>query len=199
MPELPELLYTKRVFEESILGSKIIETELKQTIIIRSITGEPFPDFCRGTQIVEAFLNGPFLRLRLGLEKEIIIHMMLAGGFFLQSWGFAKRGVCFIWKLDNGDSLFYLDDKCMSKVYLTTTGNYDQIPKYNTQGLNVLSDDFSLEFFKKAITKCRKQALVFLKDQSVMSAIGSAYGDEILFLPQALTRRRVAINCNQLK
>ncbi|MCP4133663.1 MAG: DNA-formamidopyrimidine glycosylase, partial [bacterium] len=57
----------------------------------------------------------------------------------------------------------------------------DQIPGLLTQGTDILSDDFTLEFFLTRINKKRSQARVFIMDQTVISSIGNAYADEILF------------------
>ena len=71
--------------------------------------------------------------------------------------------------------------KKMGKVYLTKSGEYDKIPRYLQQGINILSKEFTLETFKKLIAKQRKQVRVFLMDQTLLSAIGNAYADEVLF------------------
>jgi formamidopyrimidine-DNA glycosylase len=77
--------------------------------------------------------------------------------------------------------LHYLDDKKMGKVYLTRRGEYGQIPKFDEQGPNLLSSDFTLDYFQRQIKKSRQQVRVLIMDQAVVSCIGNAYADEILF------------------
>jgi formamidopyrimidine-DNA glycosylase len=69
----------------------------------------------------------------------------------------------------------------MMKIYITGKGCYDRIPGFMSQGVNILSAEFTPDYFMKSIEKRRCQVRVFLLDQSTFSAIGNAYADEILY------------------
>ena len=69
----------------------------------------------------------------------------------------------------------------MGKVYLGRAGEFESIPGYLTQGIDVTSPAFTFELFSALIEKKRCQARVFIMDQTCLSAIGNAYADEILF------------------
>ena len=54
---------------------------------------------------------------------------------------------------------------------------------------------FTLQVFKDKIARSRRQVRVFLMDQSLLSAVGNAYADEILFA----SRIHPKTGCNQLR
>jgi formamidopyrimidine-DNA glycosylase len=118
-------------------------------------------------------------------DLELVIHPMLAGRLqLLSETEKPGRGLCFSFYLQDSTVLHYLDDKRMGKVYLVKQGEHKQIPKYLQQGVNILSPDFTSDKFKSLIQNRRQQVRVFLMDQTVLSAIGNAYADEILFASQ---------------
>lgn len=116
----------------------------------------------------------------------MVIHPMLAGRL---QWALPQEKVAAACALsfecvgpDQAKHvLHYLDDKKMGKVYLAGSGHYKPIPKFNDQGPNLLSADFSLIYFRQKIKKSRQQVRVLIMDQTVVSCIGNAYADEILF------------------
>ena len=70
----------------------------------------------------------------------------------------------------------------MAKVYVVPSGEFAVIPRYDQQGVDILSHEFTLERFRALATLARRrQVRVFLRDQTLLSAIGNAYADEILF------------------
>jgi formamidopyrimidine-DNA glycosylase len=83
----------------------------------------------------------------------------------------------------------------MGKVYLIESGATKGIPGYDTQGIDLMSGEFTLELFRQKIRTRRHQVRVFLMDQSVFSAIGNAYADEILFAAGIHPKTR----CGQLE
>ena len=183
MPELPDLVYITEALNAVLPGRKIRAVEVREPVVLRvlipgsggiaaALSGERF-------QTVER--QGPFLKLQLE-HLEIIVHFMLSGRFQLQQPGQRRVGhFCFSLALDNGPALNYGDDKRMGKVYLLQNDEYDRIPGYLDQGVDVLSKAFTEALFRGLISKKRCQSRVFIMDQSCLSAIGNAYADEILF------------------
>ncbi|MEW5815307.1 MAG: DNA-formamidopyrimidine glycosylase family protein [Spirochaetota bacterium] len=182
MPELPDLIYIVRNLNLVLPGNKIANAYLKEPVVIRMLVHGTFAEILNGRLITSIDRNGPFIRLRLS-GYDIICHLMLAGRFqYLPQAGKPGRHSCFSLNLDNGGALHYLDEKRMGKIYVTA-GNkdYEKIPGYLEQGIDILKKDFSFELFKNKISGKRCQVRVFLMDQKIMSAIGNAYADEILF------------------
>lgn len=120
---------------------------------------------------------------------DLVMHLMLAGRLRLAPLGAKSASgtstslpaTAFSLELDESLSLHYGDEKSMGKVYLCPTGQFDSIPGYTTQGIDVTKPDFTFDAFTALIAKKRCQARVFIMDQTCLSAIGNAYADEILF------------------
>jgi len=116
------------------------------------------------------------------LRLDLIMHLMLAGRLRLSARGEKKLPfTAFALGLDDGRELSYADEKKMGKIYLCEAGQTASIPLYESQGVDVTSPAFTFGLFESLIAKKRSQARVFIMDQSILSAIGNAYADEILF------------------
>jgi formamidopyrimidine-DNA glycosylase len=172
---------------------------------------EGFAAALSGRTLAEVRRRGPFLVLGFA-PLDLIVHFMLAGRFRLSEAGARGRrgqvagsppsarparnlpGLCFTLRFASGRTLEYFDEKRMGKVYLVRAGETEAIPGFRTQGLDVLSDDFTLEAFRRLAAGRRQQVRVFLMDQTALSAIGNAYADEILFA----ARLHPKTGCHQL-
>jgi formamidopyrimidine-DNA glycosylase len=183
MPELPDLLYIQKYLRREITGKSIMRVEVKEPIVIRTGIEEKFQDALTGRTIKGIEIRGPFLTLELSDPRDLVLNFMLMGK--LQHQHVREKSVghlCFSLLLDDGTHLNFCDDQRMAKAYLVQHGEYGIIPKHNQQGMNILSSDFTLETFKSLTARhSRKQVRVFINDQTILSAIGNAYADEILF------------------
>ncbi|MFQ5675219.1 MAG: Fpg/Nei family DNA glycosylase, partial [bacterium] len=180
---------------EFLPGKRIASVEIKEPVVIRALVREGFAAGLQQACFKGVKRHGPFLTFAFAQDVEMIIHPMLAGKFKVVLAGDkAGRSVCLSFHLDDGARLNYLDDKKMGKVYLVQTGQYEKIPRYLQQGVDILSAEFTPEKFSALIAKQRKQVRVFLMDQTRLSAIGNAYADEILFD----ARLHPKTFCNQL-
>jgi formamidopyrimidine-DNA glycosylase len=184
VPELPDLHYIVTHLAGRIENRRIDEVVVKEPIVIRMLLpgAGGFVAALQGRRIESLARHGPFLAFGLSDHAELIVHCMLAGRLQIAAAGEKPvPHLCFSLRLDDGEWLRYGDDKRMGKVYLTAAGSHEPIPGYDEQGVDVLSESFTFEMFEKLIRGRRHQARVFLMDQSVLSAIGNAYADEILF------------------
>jgi formamidopyrimidine-DNA glycosylase len=186
MPELPDLVHIVKALGPEIEGRRILRATAKNPIVLRVLVPGSFPELVTGRAFRGLERHGPFLHAGLeapGTEGlELVLHLMLAGRLKLASRGEkALPATAFGLELEDGRSLFYGDEKSMGKVYLCPAGGFGAIPGYLTQGVDVVSPNFTYEAFSGLIAKKRCQARVFVMDQSALSAIGNAYADEILF------------------
>ena len=183
MPELPDLEYIVSRLAPQITGRTVQEVRIRESIVTRmllpgvggfaaGLTGGTFGSLTR---------RGPFLRFEMG-DRDLVVHCMLAGRLRLGPGNQkAMPHECFSLSLDDGRTLSYADEVKMGKVYLTARDAFDAIPGYLSQGVDVLSSDFTWERFQDLMKGRRHQARVFVMDQTALSAIGNAYADEILF------------------
>jgi formamidopyrimidine-DNA glycosylase len=183
MPELPDLVYIQKRLTSDLVGRRIDRVDVSQPVIVRSISGIPLDEGCTGRSVLTIDTHGPFLRFELSGGFLVIINLMLAGRLQLHAPGEKPIGHrCVTLALDNGALLHVCDDKLMAKLYFLRDDQTRQIPRYLTQGVGVLSPQFTAEKLRAlAALHGRKQIRVMLTDQTVLSAIGNAYADEILF------------------
>lgn len=183
MPELPDLLYIQRYLTAHITGRSITTVTIKQPVVLRvAVQGDP-EQLLVGKTIEDVALHGPFIQFLLSGETELVLNLMLAGRLQHQKPEGKPEGyLCLSLGLDDNSHLNLCDDQLMAKVYLVRKGDHEKIPRFREQGANILSQDFSRELFSSLLKKhSRKQVRVFINDQTILSAIGNAYADEILF------------------
>ena len=137
----------------------------------------------QGLSVQDVEHHGPFVRLGLSGEVDIVTNLMLAGRLQHQKPGDKPEGyLCVAWTFDDGSALRLCDEKKMAKLYICRRSDTDTIPRYGTQGVDILSAEFTREKFTTLVaTNSRRQVRVMINDQTVLSAIGNAYADEILF------------------
>ena len=197
MPELPDLQVLVKKLGPSLEGRLIAGARVHEPIVLRLLEAGDFGELIAGQRILSLERHGPFLHF--GLERhELVMHLMLAGRLRLAPiWEKKLAHEAFAIDFapassekaseggeaegESGDCLSYGDEKNMGKVYLCPKGDFSAIPGYKTQGLDILSPAFTWERFARLIEKKRNQARAFIMDQTMLSAIGNAYADEILF------------------
>jgi len=182
MPELPDLTYLEKHLPPLLRGRRINEIAIAEPVVVRMLLSGDFSGALIGLSFREVRQRGPFLIFALSGARELVVHPMLAGRFKMTpARDRASASTCVSFGLDNEQTLQYLDDKKMGKVYLTAAGDYQRIPRFLEQGVDLLSSDFTIDYFRAQVKKSRKQVRVLIMDQTVVSAIGNAYADEILF------------------
>lgn len=183
MPELPDLIYLQKRLGETLPGQTITAVEIAEPIVLRMLLPGDFAQTLVGAKFQTVKRHGPFLTFPLSNDAELVIHPMLAGRFHWNAASAKPPHACALTLqcAPSEHAFCYSDDKKMGKVYLTPRGAYEKIPRFNEQGPNLLSTDFTLAYFMAQLKKSRKQVRVLIMDQSVVSCIGNAYADEILF------------------
>ncbi len=183
MPEIPDLLYIRKYLAGALAGRSIAAVDVKQPVLVRNMLDAPLGNVLPGRSFRAVEQRGPFLRLALDGEIDIVTNLMLAGRIQHQRKGEKPEGyLCLSWTLDDGSALRLCDEKKMAKLYVCRRTDTASIPRYGTQGADILSGEFTREkFFALAAANARRQVRVMINDQTVLSAIGNAYADEILF------------------
>jgi formamidopyrimidine-DNA glycosylase len=183
MPEIPDLIYVRKYLDACVVGRTILGATVSQPVVIRTVLDQPISSALAGKTVQEVRLRGPFLHFLLSGDVELIIHLMLAGRMQHVRPGERAEGyLCLSLALDDGTALNVNDSEKMVKIYLTSRGRYGQIPRFTGQGIDVLSPEFTEGKFEEiAARHRRKQVRVLVNDQTILSAIGNAYADEILF------------------
>lgn len=181
MPELPDLVHIRNELEEELQGALVSGIEIYEPVVVRNHLGPDLHRALHGQSLKSVGRHGPFLRFDFG-SALLIVHCMLAGRFLVvpNAGKRKKSALCVV--LSFGETaLCYYDDKKMGKVYFIAPDEEGKIPGFTTQGIDLLSSDFTESEFLRRIDKQRKQVRVFVMDQKILSAVGNAYADEILY------------------
>lgn len=183
MPELPDLLYIQRHLHQHVAGRAITGVAIRRPVVLRVAIDQPLDRLLIGSVLRAFHLRGPFIQCETDRGLDVIINLMVAGRLQYQRLGEKIEGhLCLSLALDDRTHLNMCDDELMAKVYIVPHGKYDPIPRYREQGIDILSPEFTLGRFKEVAERNRRrQVRVFINDQTVLSAIGNAYADEILF------------------
>jgi formamidopyrimidine-DNA glycosylase len=202
MPELPDLVHVERKLREVLPGRRVAAARTGDPTVLRIMVTDPFPDLLVGRAFATVERRGHFMCLGLDGDLMVAINCMLTGRFQLAApdnrgpqsgppdWGGkgkAAQSLAVALLLEPakaGDpalELRYLDEKRMGKVYVVPRARLDEVPVLGRLGLDLLSEGFTLEAFRKIARKRRDQVRQFLMDKTALASIGNAYADEILF------------------
>ena len=183
MPELPDLLYIKENLDRVIVGVSVKEVTVAKPVVVRNTLPRSINEALRGATLQGLEIHGPFLKFSFPPDVDLVVNLMLAGRLQVQHPG--EKGLghrCLALGFDNGITLNLCDDQTMAKVYVVNHGEFRAIPAYDNQGVDILDPKFTMEKFETLVAKHRrKQVRVLINDHTVLSSIGNAYADEILF------------------
>jgi len=178
VPELPDIVVYIEALEKRIKGSTLQRVRIASPFLLR--TAVPPLSSVEGKKIVELRRLGK--RICFGLEGDLwlVLHLMIAGRLH---W-YDDRG-----KAAKGKSLAVFDFSTGSLV-LTEAGTQKRASLHVVQGEAGLDNldpgglevfDATLEEFARAIRAKNHTLKRALTDPRILSGIGNAYSDEILF------------------
>ena len=181
MPEAPELEVVKGFLTDRAVGANVESARVIKPSVLRSMAGD-FEDDIPGRGIEDVRRTGKFLTLVLSGDRLLVVNPMLTGGF---QWSEPSDRVfkrtCFTLTLSNGRELRYIDERQMGRVYYVSPYQMEQIPQYAEMGPDALDEPISLGEFKERLRPFRGEIKGIITRGSVISGIGNAYVDEILW------------------
>ena len=181
MPEAPELEVVKGFLTDRAVGADVESARVIKPSVLRSMAGD-FEDDIPGRALEDVRRTGKFLTLSLSGDRLLVVNPMLTGGF---QWSEPSDRVfkrtCFTLTLSNGRELRYIDDRQMGRVYYVSPDQMEQIPQYAEMGPDALDEPLSLGEFKERLRPFRGEIKGIITRGRVISGIGNAYVDEILW------------------
>ena len=194
MPELPELELLRGKLSEYLAGKRILAVMVdpKRHVVLRY----PPADFARdltGRTFASVARHGKFLEFAFDDGgPRLVVNPMLGGRFAYCTRGApALASTCFTLQLTAAMDLRFLDSVQMARVYLTADPARD-VPKYADVGPDALDPSITFEEFERRFKRFRGELKNVLRNQSMLSGIGNAYSDEILFAARLRPLRRVS-------
>ena len=199
MPEAPELEVVKDFLAENVIGVSIESASVLKPSVLRSLCGDISQDMS-GRLFESVHRRGKFLLFELSGGRLLSINPMLTGALqYCTPKQRVYKRTCLKFTLSNGRELRYIDDKQMGMVYYVRADQKSEIPRLNEQGPDVL-DDFTFDEFKQALRRFHGEIKGVLTRGRVISGIGNAWSDEILFAAQIYPfKKRKALSEEELR
>ncbi|MBI4329120.1 MAG: Fpg/Nei family DNA glycosylase [Chloroflexi bacterium] len=191
MPEAPELVIVREVLERRLTGVEIVGARVLRPTVLRSQASEDFPRDVTGRRFQGFARQGKFLFLHLSGDRTLVVNPMLTGALQLcEPKERVAKATCIILSLGNGKELRYLDDRQMGMVYYVTAAQTEEIARLEGQGPDVIDEPLSLPELTQRLPAFHGEIKGILTRGSLVSGIGNAYADEVLFTARVSPFRR---------
>ena len=188
MPEAPELQVAAEFLSERLPGARVEAARILKPIV-RSVPYDMEEDAV-GREFEGVERRGKFLIFALSGERRAVVNPKLTGGLRHCPTGLrVQKRTCVRFVLDSGDDLRYTDDRMMGQFYYVPADGLDGVPGLAEQGPDVL-DDFSFDEFRERLKRFNGEIKGALTRGGVVSGIGNAYADEILFAARVYPFKR---------
>ena len=180
MPEAPDLEVTKRYLESRIVGAGIKSATVLRPSVLRSLDADMTTDI-EGRVLEAVQRRGKYLLFHLSGDRVLVINPKLTGAIqYCPPKERVLKKTCIILSLCTDLELRYLDDRQMGLVYYAADDQLGIVPGLDERGPDVL-DDYSFEDFQQRLKPFYGEIKGILTRGRVISGIGNAYSDEILF------------------
>ena len=180
MPEAPEMQVVTEFLLEKLPGQTINAAQVLKPSVVRSLAGDLTEDIA-GREFLSVERRGKFFLLGLSGGRAVVINPKLTGGLqYLPSKQRVFKKTCVRFQLSGEIDLRYVDDRQMGQFYYVDDADVDAVPGLTEQGPDVL-DGTSFDDFKANLKGFSGEIKGVLTRGRVVSGIGNAYADEILF------------------
>jgi formamidopyrimidine-DNA glycosylase len=199
MPELPDVLVYIEQLEERILGQVLEHVRLLNPFLLR--TFDP-PIGAAAGQIVRQLRRiGKRIVICLDDDLFLVIHLMIAGRLHWKSRGSKPPGRIGLAAFDfpNG-TLTWTEAGTKRRASLYLVRGESALAELDPGGLEVLGCKFAT--FRRALVQQNHTLKRALTDPRLLSGIGNAYSDEILYRaglsPLAMTQKMTDAEIDRL-
>lgn len=178
MPELPDVqVYVERL-EAKLAGQRLLRTRLKSPFLVR--TYEPPLGALDAHLLLSAQRVGK--RIVLGFENDLfaVVHLMIAGRLRLREKGATLPGKHALCAFDFEQATLWLTEAGSKKrASLHVVSGTSALEAFDRGGTDPLSA--TLAEFAAALRRENRTLKRALTDPRILSGVGNAYSDEILF------------------
>ena len=198
MPEAPELEVVREFLDREVVGSRVSAFEVLRPGVLRPIAGDP--EDLSGQRVEGVWRTGKFLGIDFAGGASLVVNPMLTGSFqYSDSSARVYKKTCFIISLDTGRQLRYLDGRRMGRAYYVRSDQMADVPQLDSLGIDVLAPD-TFEDFAERIRPFRGEIKGVITRGRVISGIGNAYVDEVLFEAEVYPfKKRTALSDEELR
>ena len=182
MPELPEVETLKLSLQESLIGSTIIDVEVRRANLRYPIPANLGLELSK-SKIIKLHRVAKYLILELGNAKGVIIHLGMSGRFTLQLANYQfKKHDHVIFHLNDDRYLVFNDARRFGAIDLIPVAQIESHRFFKNLGPEPLADDFNAEYLYRKLKSKTIPVKNSLTDNNIVVGIGNIYASESLFL-----------------
>jgi formamidopyrimidine-DNA glycosylase len=179
VPELPEVEVLVRYLAPLLQNKNVRDVEVRRARVIAPTSVRKLKTSLRGAAFIELTRRGKFLLFTLLAAKKtdpikLVGHLGMTGRMYLlPSQNALPKHAAVV--LNLGDENFVFED---TRYFGRLTLDLSALEKL---GPEPLGDEFSTDYFARALSKSRQPIKVKLLDQSLVAGVGNIYASEALF------------------
>lgn len=179
MPELPDIQVYREALEERVLGQVLEAVQIRSLFVLRSV--EPPLRSCEGRAVVAIERLGKRIVFVLEGDFFLVLHLMVAGRLQWKSDPAARpQGRIGLAAFQFAAGSLLLNEAGKRKrASLHVVGSRADLSAHDRGGIDVLAS--TLEGFQDAMRREVHTLKRSLTDPRILSGIGNAYSDEILW------------------
>src|SRR5258708_5659033 len=199
MPELPDIVVYINALDQRIRGRVLKSAEVRGPFLLR--TAQPPVEALHGRTVTELRRVGKRIAIGFDIDLWLLFHVVGAGGVQWKQGHVTPDGrrTLAAFDFDSG-TLTLTEAGTRKRASLHVVAGEAGLNNIDPGGIDVLSS--SLEQFRAALTLENHTLKRALTDPRLLSGIGNAYSDEILFQaqlsPVTLTQRLTAGQIDRL-
>lgn len=178
MPELPEVeTIIRDLRAHDLVGKKITDVTVFWHRTIATPSVENLLEKLVDQQILQINRRGKIIVFTLSTQT-LLVHLRMTGKFILtDAYSVPSSHERVRLTLNDGRILRFEDQRKFGKWYLLSHPE----AKLNELGIEPLSEEFTLEAFKKVLKRSSQQIKAFLLNQKHIVGLGNIYVDEALW------------------
>lgn len=190
MPELPEVETVRLFLDKNILGKTITYLEILNP---KSFIARPEPvEGVIGQTIVSTSRLGKQLSIHLSNNLILLFHLKMTGQIIVGNSVFGhptpkedktnlpNKSTRLIFTFSDKSKLYFNDQRKFGWVKVLNKNELAEFQK--NVGVDVLSSDFTDDYFYHQLQKTTRAIKLVLLDQSKFAGIGNIYDNDALFL-----------------
>jgi len=184
MPELPEVETVVKGLRPLITDKIVTAVEIREENMIAFPKAdiEAFTDSLVGSKIEAINRRGKYIIIELSQDKNMVIHLRMTGKLLVKEVKeFRDKHTHVIFSLNDGQEIRFNNIRKFGRVYLIDKNHPEQAGGLADLGPEPLSDELTVEDFKKLFENRRALMKSLLLNQHFIAGIGNIYADEILF------------------
>jgi formamidopyrimidine-DNA glycosylase len=182
MPELPEVETIRRQLEKTVVGKKIVATEVLSTKRL-NVSADVLIKGTAGVKITAVRRRAKLLMIDLSDKKTILIHLKMTGRVLLKDKKAVPTKHTFvIFRLSNGEQLMWEDYRRFGFLKLFSVAEAEEYIASQKFGPEPLAFDFDVAALAACLARRpRVKVKQLLMDPTAIAGIGNIYAAEALY------------------